>query len=523
MAEKGDPRVGSIVAERYRILERMASGGMGVVYRAERVELGRSVAVKFLHPSFARNREFLERFGKEARLMGRLDHPNCVSVIDFGVDDGAFIVMDFVTGQSLSELIGDGRVPPPRAIAIATQILAGLAHARERGIVHRDIKPANVMLARVAGTGDHVRILDFGLARLVDADKSQSGMVVGTPNYMSPEQASMGTVDGRADIYATGLVLYELLTARRVFVADEPLEVLEKHRSAPAPTLAEQCPEQAFSAALEAAIARALSKSPGDRFQTPEEFSEALARTPEARMRDPSGDSLSPAQVAASVPTAADGRDRAPRERPPRSRFLRRAAAVAVVAGAVGALTVGDGWDRARRWLTGQTERGAAWVGRTVEAAQRSAESKTEAPRPPEQVSVEATVEAAERLAVAGDREAAIRVLHRVRASDPRNARASLVLGNLYQEKGWTLEALTAWSEALRRNPRYASERQVNERVVAALANPKARNKARAIVLRQLRASARPALRAALSKPRTAPHARQLLEQLAAEQTGLGK
>ena len=164
-----DPRIGAILQGRYRILARIAAGGMGVVYKAERIQLGRPVAVKFLHSSFASEREFLRRFETEARAMGRLAHPHCVSVIDFGVEGAPYMVMDFVTGQTLRALLDDGRLPVGRALGIARQLLAGLAHAHGQGIVHRDVKPANIILGEATGTGDHVRILDFGLAKLRDA------------------------------------------------------------------------------------------------------------------------------------------------------------------------------------------------------------------------------------------------------------------------------------------------------------------------------------------------------------------
>ncbi len=274
-----DPRVGSVLQERYRILERLAVGSMGIVYRAERLLLGRPLAVKFLHASYAADPTFIQRFERETRVMGRLAHPHCVSVIDFGVDGGPYVVMEFVDGGTLRALLESGRVPVARAVQITRQILAGLAHAHSLGIIHRDIKPANIILMDATGTGDHVRILDFGLATLREAhsaDISHSAIVIGTPNYMSPEQSVGGKADVRSDVYSTGVVLFELLTGRKPFTSDDTFELLGMHRTAPIPRLADVAPDTDFPPGLQEVIERALAKQQEDRFQTAMEFAVAL-------------------------------------------------------------------------------------------------------------------------------------------------------------------------------------------------------------------------------------------------------
>ena len=274
-----DPRVGSVLQERYRILERLAVGSMGIVYRAERLLLGRPLAVKFLHASYAADPTFIQRFERETRVMGRLAHPHCVSVIDFGVDGGPYVVMEFVDGGTLRALLESGRVPVGRAVQITRQILAGLAHAHSLGIIHRDIKPANIILMDATGTGDHVRILDFGLATLREAhsaDISHSAIVIGTPNYMSPEQSVGGKADVRSDVYSTGVVLFELLTGRKPFTSDDTFELLSMHRTAPIPRLADVAPDTEFPPGLQEVIERALAKQQEDRFQTAMEFALAL-------------------------------------------------------------------------------------------------------------------------------------------------------------------------------------------------------------------------------------------------------
>src|SRR5262249_41943425 len=180
-----------------------------------------------------------------------------------------------------------------RALAIFRQILAGVAHAHGQGIIHRDLKPANVMVTEATGTGDHVRILDFGLAKLAGGtagDTSHSNLAIGTPSYMAPEQARGEAVDARTDIYSLGVLLCELVTGDKPFFSDQAFEVLAMHRDKPPPTLAERAPKAGASPELEAVVARALAKQPDDRFQTAAAFAEALAATPDAQRRSSAGE-----------------------------------------------------------------------------------------------------------------------------------------------------------------------------------------------------------------------------------------
>ncbi len=280
--DRPDRRIGQLVDERYTILAAMASGSMGAVYKAERVPVGKLVAIKFLHASYAKDAEFLARFERETRVMSKLAHPNCVSVVDFGVWEGApYLVMEYVAGATLRSLIDDGQLPPARALLLTRQIAAGLAHAHAQGVVHRDVKPANIMISQEAGTGDHVRILDFGLARLrgnVGRDATQANVVVGTPNYMAPEQTvGGGTIDARTDIYAVGVVLFEMCAGVRPFSADDTMALLGMHRAAPIPKLADKMEEAVpVPDGLQEIIDKAMAKSPDDRFQTAIELTEAI-------------------------------------------------------------------------------------------------------------------------------------------------------------------------------------------------------------------------------------------------------
>src|SRR4051812_8141248 len=284
-----DPRVGGGVDERYKVIEAMASGSMGVVYKAERVPVGKLVAIKFLHAPFANDAEFLARFERETRVMSKLNHPNCVSVVDFGVWDGApYLVMEYVSGTTLRALIDNGPMPPKRALALVRQIAAGLAHAHAQGVVHRDVKPANIMISEEIGTGEHARILDFGLARLrgaVGRDATQSNVVVGTPNYMAPEQTvGGGLIDALTDIYAVGAVLFEMLSGDRPFQAEDTLALLGMHRAAPIPKLVDRIADDVtLPRGLQEVVDKAMAKSPGDRLQSAIELAEGIDSVASAR------------------------------------------------------------------------------------------------------------------------------------------------------------------------------------------------------------------------------------------------
>jgi serine/threonine-protein kinase len=363
-----DPRIGSVVDERYKVIEAMASGSMGVVYKAERVPVGKLVAIKFLHAPFANDSEFLARFERETRVMSKLNHPNCVSVVDFGVWDGApYLVMEYVSGTTLRALIDNGPMPPRRALALIRQNAPGLAHAHAQGVVHRDIKPANIMVSEEIGTGDHVRILDFGLARLrgaVGRDATQSNVVVGTPNYMAPEQTvGGGLIDARTDIYAAGVVLFEMVSGERPFQAEDTLALLGMHRAAPIPQLVDRLPEGTpLPRGLQDLIDQAMAKSPGDRFQSAIELAEAIDLVSAgAGASESSARALQISEarrVVGNAPTVLELSDAAelvapePRSRPrPRGGFFGSLILLAILAGGVGAAVL---------WIKGRSSGRAA-------------------------------------------------------------------------------------------------------------------------------------------------------------------
>jgi serine/threonine protein kinase len=284
-----DSTIGRMLAGRYRVIRRLGEGGMGSVYEAEHVQLGRRVAIKLLHEHHATSIDLRTRFEREARMLSQLRHPNVVTITDFGIDDGKpFLVMDLLSGRDLASLIKDGRVAPERAIGIVRQILRGVAHAHARGLVHRDLKPHNVMVEVLEDGSDHVTVLDFGLARDTAGGSgtlTRSGIVVGTPAYMAPEQAGGGSADARADVYALGNVLFELLAGRRPFPFSEAHELLRAHLLTPPPSLRETCHDLDVPPELDALVARALAKEARDRYPDAAAMLAAIDTTPVPRPR----------------------------------------------------------------------------------------------------------------------------------------------------------------------------------------------------------------------------------------------
>lgn len=280
-----DPRIGTVLADRYLLLEQVGEGTMATVYRAERLRLKRSVAVKFLRESFAVDEDGRRRFEVEARAMSRLEHPNCVSITDFGVDhESPYLVLDFVSGRTLREVMQfqSGPMAPRNVVKLIKQILAGLSHAHHHGIVHRDMKPDNVLVTEIVGHGEQARIVDFGLAKLRDDATVTSGVALGTPSYMSPEQTIGESADVRTDLYAAGVILFEMLAGNRPFQADSPFDVMRMHRESPVPSLAAMTPGTDFSKQIEAVIQTALAKDRERRYSSADEFSKALDQVPEA-------------------------------------------------------------------------------------------------------------------------------------------------------------------------------------------------------------------------------------------------
>jgi serine/threonine-protein kinase len=273
---------GQVIAERYRLIELLGEGGMGAVFKAEHVRMGKALAVKLLRGTFARDPLAVARFRAEAQIVSRLCHPHTIAVFDFGEigEEGFYLAMEYVPGRNLAALLAEhGTLDEERAIGIAEQILGALAEAHEAGVVHRDVKPANVVVVE-AREGDFVKVLDFGIAKLREPDgvDTTAGAVLGTPSYLAPEQARGVEVDGRADLYAVGAILYELVSGRPPYVGDGPLEVLAAHLREPLRPLHEVAP--GVSRQFEDVVHRALAKLPEGRFESAHAMREALLATP---------------------------------------------------------------------------------------------------------------------------------------------------------------------------------------------------------------------------------------------------
>jgi serine/threonine-protein kinase len=301
-----DPLIGKVLDGRYKIRARLGEGGVGAVYEGEHIQIKKTVAIKVLHAIYATTEEFRRRFEREARAASRLSHPGCVLVLDFGkvekvaphIEGDAhrllgmpYLVMEFCRGTLLLDRLIEGSaggslppIPPTEAVQIARDILQALRHAHGLGIVHRDLKPANIMLTEGDTTTTICKLLDFGLAKELDADSkdlplTQAGMVFGTPGYLSPEQAAGKQVDARTDLYSTAVVLFEMVCNRRLFDRDDPIDAVRDHLHTPPPDPRTLNPD--VSPELAAAILKGLEKDPERRWPTAEAFAEGLRQVPE--------------------------------------------------------------------------------------------------------------------------------------------------------------------------------------------------------------------------------------------------
>jgi serine/threonine-protein kinase len=345
-AERAASLVGTLISERYRVDELVGQGGMGAVYRGEQIHLRKQVAIKVLHPDTERLPGLVERFEREAVAGAHVQHPNVAAASDFGkLDDGSyFLVLEYVEGTPLSEVLRAGPFSPARALRIARQMASALAAAHAKGVVHRDIKPHNTLLS----PGDQVKIIDFGLAKVdirsatgkqparQEVQLTAAGVVMGTPAYLAPEAAlGMAAVDARSDLYALGVCLYEMLSGRLPFEENDPAALFRRQRTEDPPPLRSRAPRIAVPVEAERVAMRLIQRNPADRYQTAEDTIRAIdqalgavgrsARPPTARwalmaaaaavvplallltlaLRTPSprGDAPSAAPVAAPAPS----------------------------------------------------------------------------------------------------------------------------------------------------------------------------------------------------------------------------
>ncbi|MFL5305708.1 MAG: serine/threonine-protein kinase [Polyangia bacterium] len=280
-----DPLLGTVVSERYRIVRKVGEGGMGAVYQAEHAVIGKRVALKVLFADLSRRPELVARFLQEAKSASRIGHENVIDISDFGQTGQGlvYIAMEFLEGQDLGRALRTERTLPwGRARGILMQIAKGLRAAHGQGIIHRDMKPENIFLVQREGRPDFVKVLDFGIAKVVSADNNdgprltQTGMIFGTPEYMSPEQAQGQPPDHRVDVYAVGCIMYHMLTGVVPFHADSFMGILTKHLLEPVIPLRQRRPDLQIPADVEAVCLRALEKDRDKRWADMDEFYRAI-------------------------------------------------------------------------------------------------------------------------------------------------------------------------------------------------------------------------------------------------------
>jgi serine/threonine protein kinase len=294
-AADADEYVGQMVAGKYRVEEMIGEGGMGKVYRAHQIMLDKPVVLKVLRKTLLSDDRTVRRFEREAKAASRLNHPNSISILDFGraEDQALFIAMEYVQGKDLHQILSrEWPLPEAKVVRIVGQVLSALADAHGAGVIHRDLKPENIMVEQRRNEPDFVKVLDFGIAKIQDLSGDEgpaltrAGFVCGTPEYMSPEQARGGTLDHRSDLYAVGVILYQLTTGLLPFESDSAVGFATKHLTEDPPPPSRRRPEARISPGMERLILKALSKDPGDRPQSAEGFrSELLVVDKERRQQ----------------------------------------------------------------------------------------------------------------------------------------------------------------------------------------------------------------------------------------------
>ena len=504
--------VGRVLSGRYRIERLIGEGGMGAVYQAEHTHIRKRVAVKVLHAEMIRLPEVVARFEREALAAAHIEHPNVAAASDFGkLDDGSFfLVLEYVEGNSLRDVLAAGRLELARALHITRQIASALSRAHALGIVHRDLKPENVMLVAKDGHDSFVKVLDFGIAKvpvgeLVGETKSsgqaltQMGMVYGTPEYMAPEQALGQPVDARADFYALGAVTFEMITGGRPYDHESKVTLLGMHVMAPIPRMAERAPDVGIPAAVDAIVTRLLAKEASARFPDAKELVEALdeamlqlaaatgevaraGETPPPVLLGQSAHGSAPriASPAASLPsgrgaTEGSANREASVERPsgavfgfvgkslgrvvdgvPRGLTLRRMALAATAFGAFVLLGV----------VMGANGRGVPVTGGPSPAASfpTAGVSESAAARPPERTS-DAIVSDAQSKIEKGDFATAIEELATVETSDPARASVHMLLERAYMGTRNAREAMREADRWLRAEPDAAADVKLEEDV----------------------------------------------------------
>ena len=314
--KRADPLVGATVSGRYKIVRRIGEGGMNIIYKAEHVALGKHVALKVLREDFTRKSDLVERFKQEARSASIIGHENIIDVSDFGETDagGIFFAMELLRGEDLADVLQrETRLPLERSVRIISQMCRALHAAHQKGIIHRDMKPENVFLVQKDDRRDFVKVLDFGIAKMTTLDAegrrlTQTGVIFGTPEYMAPEQARGQTLDLRVDVYATGVMLYEMLVGQVPFTGDTFMAILTQHLFSEPKPIATLAPDIKIPPAVESVLFKAMSKDRDERYSTMLEMHDDLQRAVAGEPVEARSSTLAPFELRSSAPSPAPAR-----------------------------------------------------------------------------------------------------------------------------------------------------------------------------------------------------------------------
>ncbi len=518
-AERAEARVGEVLDGRYRLDAVLGMGGLGVVDRALHLGLERAVALKVLHADFAQHEEVLRRFAREARVLSTLDHPHVVRVLDFGAGaGGAYLAMELLAGRTLADLLDEGPLPIDLTFDVARQILEALTASHARGVLHRDLKPANVFLVDREGGGFAVKILDFGLAKMTDAESdgprdatiTRMGSILGTPAYMSPEQVTSQPADARADVYSMGILLYEMLTGLCPFDAETPAELMRAHLVEPVPEPASLRPGLEVTDELAALLDRALAKKRAERFADARAMLDALVALPNPPARV-TGSAPWPAPagtahtVASHPPDAGRSRLRWPDAKGARALLLGLGV---VVLGAGGyALVRGGSEAEGEHEVVAGADDGSG-------AARARDPLDTIAPAlAPElsKVSRGVPLEPSE-----------VRALREYQSAHPEDVTASLLLAHDYAGRAWWGGALERYRMVDERDPGARGSRWFLVDLVRMTTSDAHGDAAAAMIETAYGRAALPAVERALADPSLDADARRRLEPLAARLAGGG-
>jgi len=417
-----DPLIGATVGGRFKVEELIGQGGMGKVYRARHLALDRFVCLKMLKPALLQDPTVVGRFEREAMAASRLNHPNSIQVLDFGrneADGALYLVMEYVQGKDLRAVLRDEwPVPEERLCLIMAQVLAALGEAHAHHVIHRDLKPENIMIEQRRDHPDFVKVLDFGIAKILDSDLpglTRADVVCGTPQYMAPEQATGGKLDARCDLYAVGVMLYQMVTSHLPFDGDSSMDVLTRQVHEPPIPPRKRQPGAPISERMESLILHVLSKDPARRPQSAEEFRQLLLVVPQGNVASAERAARHRRPAVPTEPPQSSRSARTPARAPERRQ--RRLPSSAIAGAAAVALLAGLAW----RWQRSNHARPMLRMSAVAMPGSRDGARATELVR-----------SAAEREA-AGDHAAARDLLLQAVEADPENAEAHYRLGGLFR------------------------------------------------------------------------------------------